>query len=493
MASPRFLLLLVCVFASPAAAQDPSTEGRWVAVVRPGLEDALAPLIAHRRTLGHETVVVPNPAQIASKGRPRYVLLVGDVATTDENPPWALPSVERALYRWRNVQPKTFPSDAAYGDLDGDGVPEVPVGRIPARTPGEVERVVAKILAFERRPVRLSDLRLVAWGGAPGYGGAIDRSATKLFADTIRKSAPPWADLWMISAAIDQPLCGWPADQPRLFNESLRRGGLLSAICAHAGPRHVFSMKHEGQRITYGARHVLALSGKEPLAPLVLLACDAGRFHEERACLAEMLLTLPGGPVSTIAATTESHPLTNYYTGRCLLRALSGESVGCIGDAFLSAQRAALTDRNLLIEFALKDAEGKLEAHIDVTKLRRDQALMYALLGDPATRLKLPRPLEISTQTQDGEWSWSATVPKGTRAIHVGFRPRPQPRQKRGPPANAVAAQIRFDAANTALAHSEQPFKRTEDRIHGTVGERGHLRVVVETKDALHVGFRVLK
>jgi uncharacterized repeat protein (TIGR01451 family) len=43
------------------------------------------------------------------------------------------------------------PVDSAYGDLDGDGVPEVAVGRWPVRTAAELEAVVAKTLAFEAR------------------------------------------------------------------------------------------------------------------------------------------------------------------------------------------------------------------------------------------------------------------------------------------------------------------------------------------------------
>jgi len=43
------------------------------------------------------------------------------------------------------------PSDAAYGDLDLDGIPDLPVGRIVARTQEELSNVVAKIEAYEAR------------------------------------------------------------------------------------------------------------------------------------------------------------------------------------------------------------------------------------------------------------------------------------------------------------------------------------------------------
>lgn len=43
------------------------------------------------------------------------------------------------------------PSDTAYGDINLDGVPDVPVGRISARTPVELGYVVDKIKAYEAR------------------------------------------------------------------------------------------------------------------------------------------------------------------------------------------------------------------------------------------------------------------------------------------------------------------------------------------------------
>ncbi len=43
------------------------------------------------------------------------------------------------------------PSDAAYGDLDGDLVPDLPIGRISVRTKDELRSVVNKLKAYEAR------------------------------------------------------------------------------------------------------------------------------------------------------------------------------------------------------------------------------------------------------------------------------------------------------------------------------------------------------
>lgn len=54
------------------------------------------------------------------------------------------------------------PSDASYGDVDNDGVPDVAVGRIVARTEEELSKVVDKIFAYEARSNYVGRILLVA-------------------------------------------------------------------------------------------------------------------------------------------------------------------------------------------------------------------------------------------------------------------------------------------------------------------------------------------
>ena len=254
----------------------------------------------------------------------------------------------------------------------------------------------------------------------------------------------------MISASPGRDLCGWPPDHPDTFNREMRRGSLLSAMIAHADVDAVYSMRHEGRPVVYARSHArAALAEGPPVAPVVILACYCGSFTRPDPCLAEELFGLPGGPVAVIAATTESHPLTNYFSGVALLKTL-GE-VRRVGDFWLAAQTRAKKERNFLVEKALEGAEGSLEPEIDVGKLRRDQALMYALLGDPATPLKCPDPLDVEiTRTEEG---WRFEVARPERAVRLSIARRPlSPPKKKGkrarPPASPEEARKRFELAN---------------------------------------------
>jgi len=389
------------------------------------LLEPVAPLAAHRRAQGLTTAF----AKTRGERKPRYLLVVGDEKR--------MPPARLEFYRWRAVQAKQFASDAVEGVI---------VGRIPASTPEQVAEVVRKTLAYEKRRPSPNDLRLVIWGGAPGYGGFLDAMATGMLVTTVRQHSPLWLGRWMVSADPRQALCGWPPDQPRMFDNAMALGSVLNAVVAHANADAVFSMRHEKLGIWYQAGHARAhMTGTQPAAPLLFLACNCGEFDRDKATIAEKLLLLPAGPVATVGATTESHPLTNYFSSVCLLKALGGEygHLTRLGDLWGAAQLHMQTEQNKLIETMLKDAEGKLEPQIDVGKLRRDQARIYALLGDPALLLPIPGKLEVKVEGA----RWTVTKPEGATALHLGFRAVITTTPAPGIASDAEAARKRFEAA----------------------------------------------
>ncbi|MCS7287079.1 MAG: C25 family cysteine peptidase [Anaerolineae bacterium] len=141
---------------------------------------AIHPLAEHRRAQGLRVRVVAvedlynlfndgifHPEAIRSfvahayrnwPGRPpSMLLLIGDghfnfkgynpTTYGEPTPVWIPPYLEFAD-PWQGE----VPVDSRYGDVDGDGFPELAVGRIPAGSVEEVKGAVAKILAYEVQP-----------------------------------------------------------------------------------------------------------------------------------------------------------------------------------------------------------------------------------------------------------------------------------------------------------------------------------------------------
>jgi hypothetical protein len=260
----------------------------------------------------------------------------------------------------------------------------------------------------------------------------------------------------------------------------------------HANADAFFSMKLAGKGIWYTAASAAkALGHGPPAAPMFFFSCETGNFARQRPCQAEAFLLLPGGPVAVVAATTESHPLPNYFSGVCLLKAFGGRE-GRLGALWLNVQRQAKQSHNVLIESMLRDAEGKLEPEINVTKLRRDQMLMYAILGDPATRLRLPEPLEATIERTSTGWRWKAKKPAGAVHLEVGYRaPRPLLTSGKGPRDGETEAARAFDAANTGFAFTPIPSPPDDAPWLGAIEHAGIIRLV--TCDANRLYVAVLK
>jgi hypothetical protein len=246
-------------------------------------------------------------------------------------------------------------------------------------------------------------------------------------------------------------------------------------------------MSFEGEDVEFTSRMAAkSLAKGSPLSPMLILACWCGDFAcGEKQCLAKTLLFAPGGPVAVIAATSESHPLPNFFTGQCVLTAL-GADHACLGDMWLSAQKSAFKARNMIVEAILKDAEGGLEKDIDTAKLRRDQLFIYAMLGDPATHLRLPRKLHGTLTRQGGAWQWEVQKPKGATKLLVGlcqagqtFGPAPKEPQRE----QALKA---LADANGIFKFAPLPSPGPQDPWKGSIDKPGRLRLVAIAPDAIY-------
>jgi len=392
------------------------------------------------------------------------------------------------LYRWRSAQREEFVSDMAWGDLDGDGVPDVPVGRIPARSPADVDRVVGKILAFESQPPTSADLQAAVWLGSPEYDATINALASSFAVAMVQTGGPPWLRPWFVSGNPGDPFCGWPPDQSARFTRQLKQGGIANVLMGHACADYFYSMTFGSKQIWYTAASAAKELGQgPPVAPMFFFSCESGNFARQRPCEAEAFLLMPGGPVAVVAATTESHPLTNYFSCVCLLKAF-GKRETRLGALWLNAQREAKQSRNPLVESVLRDAEGKLEAEIDLAKLKRDQMLMYAILGDPATRLRLPAPLEATIERTATGWRWKAKKPPGAARIEVAYRPtRPPLVSWKGLQAGEREAARASDAANAGFGFTPIAAPPDDAPWQGSIERSGSIRLVTHDANRLYV------
>jgi len=198
------------ISAAPALSSLPTGSADYLVITHPLSINQANELAAHRQTQGLSTAVVDveqiyrrysagnaQPEAIraflrehASALGTRYLVLFGGANYNSVGLRGAavstlsyVPSFYTPLNRYSNFTQ----TDAFFGDLTGDQVAEIAVGRVPARTIAEAAEVVRKLLAYETQPATGSFL--VASGAVDTGSGFSFRAASGSFADQL---APSW-------------------------------------------------------------------------------------------------------------------------------------------------------------------------------------------------------------------------------------------------------------------------------------------------------------
>jgi len=447
----------------------------YLIVTRQVFAEAVGRLAAYRRASGYEVVVgvwermatnrdaPPRAEDIKAwidktvrsrRASPSDIVLCGDETNSPEaTPPWRMPTFRKALYRWRKKQRTTFTSDSAYGDMDGDDLPDVPVGRLPVRTGEQLLTYIDKLRRYETREDGPGWLRTVVWMGIPGYDPRSDAMMTPIGMQAVRRYLPDVLTCWWLSGDPQWPCWLPPDEQAKRFLSEMAGGSVVNLFGGHGSASKALANVSKAARATMTIDDLHHLPADRPIGPLVFLACTIGRFEWDKGpCLGEAMWHHPGGPIVVMAASTESHPLTNYYSAIALAKML-GRRPETVGRWWVQAQRVGFREQAPIIEAMLKDAEGKLEPQINVAKLRRDHPLMYGLLGDPACRLRLPRPLDPEVHRRGNRLTVRAALPAGVRRVAVDVL---LPHRRRS------AFALAMPATQRALSDAERAARRSK-------------------------------
>ncbi len=273
---------------------------------------------------------------------PAYILLIGD-----------------ASYDYRNYENRPFQnfvptkrvdtvyeetgSDEAFCDFSNTGLSEIAIGRIPARTPQDVTLMLNKTMTFEST-----------------ISTAFNRGA--LFASDL----PNGYDFDGLSHRVADQL---PASMPKTF---INRGDANShTVLINNLNQGKYIVNYSGHGST-GAWQSLFLGPADP--PLLtnapnytvftLLTCLNGYFLRSDAdSLSELLIKSPnGGAAAVWASTGETTPDVQEVMATRFFNQLNLSNMNRVGDL-------------------IKDAKANLIGG-------RDVRLSWALIGDPAMKMK---------------------------------------------------------------------------------------------------------
>jgi peptidase C25-like protein len=409
------LLLFLSIWVVAAGPAGPDT-----LVVCPGeFRPSLVEWEKFRRAQGHELAIVDVPTSAEQlkatirrsneAGTLKYVVLIGDEPNAQNVAARAAHLTVPTNYvpgkvniRWGPE--KEIASDTPYADLDGDGTPDVSVGRIPARSARELAAVVRKVIRYEQLSEHgrwEKSLNIVS--GAGGFGALTDAMVEAAGRQVIQQTVPREYEVQHIFAASGSTDGGEKSEFVSRARHELNGGGLAWIYVGHGLPTElVYAATPTGFQSVLTMRDVpqLHCGPHNPLA--VLVACYTGAMDAAQGCLAEELLLAPEGPVAVIAATRVTMPYGNTIMGCELLRACFQDRPVALGDVLRLAQQRVLAPASK--EQPSKDqlratldamAEVLSPPPVDLAAERREHVLMYQLIGDPLLQLHRP-PAEVA-------------------------------------------------------------------------------------------------
>jgi hypothetical protein len=376
-------------------------------VCPPEFKASLSDWTAHRKKQGHTIAFVKPPqtaetlkriVQLTSKsGQLKYVVLIGDVPSESDSPEIKGTRVPTNYVRAKvNIHWGSQPhiaSDVPYADVDGDGAPDLAVGRIPADTPEELAAVVRKVIKYENKsPAAECSWRIDVVAGAGGFGALSDSLIEAAGRNVFSQIVPASYDLHHTSV---KPENAKRDDVRAAVRRQLSEGGLAWIYLGHGLPlqldRVCSPTGDDVPLMTTDDVPDLCCDAQPPLA--VLIACYTGAFDASQDCLAEELALTEDGPIAVVAATRVTMPYGNTVLGYELLRACFNDRPVALGEIVQVGQRRTIqpTQADDSLRPSLDGlALGLSPKPVDLDGERREHALMYHLFGDPLLRLKYP-------------------------------------------------------------------------------------------------------
>jgi len=383
-------LLLLC---ATVAAQD-------TLVITP-FQKALAPWKAHRETQGHKIAVrapVPDLRALvrdvhkSSKGKLRFVLLIGDY---NQIPCAYKRGVVIAPYE----RDPNIAHDNNLADLDGDDLPDLAVGRLPADNADEAALMLGKVIEYEsNRDFSNWRRRVNVVAGVGGFGKlqdwALEQVATKFLTDSV----PAAYELHVTYANPQSAYCPPPEEIMPVTLRRFNEGALIVTYLGHGSRMRLDSMRFKGRRYRiFDDETAYALKADHGAPIAFFVACSTGHFDGAPDCLGEIAVKQPAGPIAVIAASRVSMPYANGVFAKELLDALFQQRKATLGELLVTAKRRMMkpAEGDLGRQFIETLAMGYKWSEKARAEERAEHLFLYNLLGDPTTRIPHPAVAEI--------------------------------------------------------------------------------------------------
>ena len=475
----------------------------------PPFQPALKPWLDYRRQQGHRievltpaTTAVELKQQIAAviarqqvvakqtaaaKHKLAHLVLIGDAYEQNANPKLLVPTeyvLSRATYKL-GAEPD-IATDNPFADLDGDGVPDISIGRIPVDSANELTKFIQRVIAYETGtapnadPLWKTRLNLVA--GVGGFGKLADQMIEQIAKKVITEMVPDTMQTSMTYGSWNSPYCPDPDRFSESAIERFNEGCLFWVYLGHGDRCRLdqIHMPDESHQILDESKiQTVNCRAGNPIA--VFLACYTNAFDGDRDCLGELMLKQQNGPIATIGGSRVTMPGGMGLLSMAMLEEYFDGSARSLGEVVLKAKRELSQGKQ---EFkGYRELIESISATMLPGQTFKDECIdhieLMQLMGDPLLRVKRPERINLTapksaiagdTINVAGEVTSAANEKSGPVRVQVSYqRDRLKHRFKRrrtfaSTPTELAKFQLAYDQARD-LVCVEQTVEMVEGKF----------------------------
>jgi len=215
-------------------------------------------------------------------------------------------------------------SDGWYADFDNELVPQLAIGRLPALNAAELDRLVAKVIAYENGEGGRWKQDVLLAADNPDDGGDFPGSS-----DHVESLTPPDYTVQRVYLS-DHTL----PEARALLLSAFNRGSIFVNYFGHGG----LDLMASERLFDIAAANTLTNAARQPV--VVSLSCAIGQFALPGFdCLSEVLMLSPGGAVAVWSPSGASYNKGANALADIFYRQVFREGEAILGDAILKALR----------------------------------------------------------------------------------------------------------------------------------------------------------
>lgn len=480
-------LLCFVLLSSTSQAQVKRAAVDTLVICSSDLQAALGPWVDYRRKQGHRIAIrfskptieqnLKLVAEYAKGDKLENVLLVGDAGDRWIDPRKLVPTslVPAKVNLLFGSEPK-IATDNPYGDLDGDGIPELSVGRLTADTPAELTSTVNRIIRYEKQSqgqIWQRQINLVA--GVGGFSRLIDSIVENTTKEIIKELIPSGYQTSMTFGSWTSPWC----PDPRRFSETaigrFNEGCMFWVYCGHGNRDRLDRIMLPDQNhkiLDVDTVDQLDCRQGSPIA--ICLACYTGAHDGDEDCLAEHMMRQPNGPVAVVCGSRITMPYAMSVLSVEMMNEFFRGECKTLGQLMLRAKQrmAKKPDKDNKYRMSL-DALGATFSPMPkmLDAECKEHIHLMQLIGDPLLRLKRPSMLALkiddAPEASDDElpsYSAGETVKisgtakqAGTLLVEIAY--------ERGRLRHRPSIRGEYDSSDDAFRKIHQDYLKANDSV----------------------------